>query len=67
MANSINLDTAERLDITCRRGDSFALDLDVTSSSGEVLNMTGYTFDANGVGKRGKAPKASNRPQNFIG
>jgi len=44
MANSINLDTAERLDITCRRGDSFALDLDVTSSSGEVLNMTGYTF-----------------------
>ena len=30
-------------------------------------NMTGYTFDANGVGKRGKAPKANNRPKNFIG
>lgn len=44
MANSINLDTAERLDITCRRGDSFALDLDVTDSSGDALDMTGYTF-----------------------
>ena len=44
MANSINLDTAERLDITCRRGDSFALDLDVTDSSGDALDMTGYNF-----------------------
>jgi len=44
MANSINLDTAERLDITCRRGDSFALDLDVNDSDGDALNMTGYTF-----------------------
>jgi|TARA_Y100000015_G_scaffold23839_1_gene23063 hypothetical protein len=44
MANSINLDTAERLDITCRRGDSFALDLDVTDSSGTALNMSGYNF-----------------------
>ena len=44
MANSINLDTAERLDITCRRGDSFALDLDVTDSSGDALDMTGCNF-----------------------
>lgn len=44
MANSINLDTAERLDITCRRGDSFALELDVKDSDGEALEMDGYSF-----------------------
>lgn len=44
MANSINLDTAERLDITCRRGDSFALELDVKDSDGEALEMDGYNF-----------------------
>jgi hypothetical protein len=44
MANSINLDTAERLDITCRRGDSFALELDVKDSDGDALEMDGYSF-----------------------
>jgi len=30
-------------------------------------NMTGYKFDANGVGTRGAKPAATKRPKNFIG
>ena len=46
MANVANLDTSTRLDITCRRGDTFELDLDVKSSEGTVLNVSSseYTF-----------------------
>lgn len=44
MANAVNLDTAKRVDITCRKGDTFLLNLDTTSSSGADLNLTGYAF-----------------------
>jgi hypothetical protein len=44
MANVINLDTAQRVDITCRKGDTFLLDLDITNSSGTALDMSGHTF-----------------------
>ena len=44
MSNKITLDTATRVDITCRKGDTFKLDLDVTDSSGNALNISGYTF-----------------------
>lgn len=44
MANAVNLDTAKRVDITCRKGDTFLLNLDTTSASGADLNLTGYTF-----------------------
>lgn len=30
-------------------------------------NMTGYKFDANGVGTKGTKPAATKRPKNFIG
>lgn len=51
MANSVNLDTSRRLDITCRKGDDFRLVLTVKDTSGNPLDMTGgqtglndYTF-----------------------
>lgn len=42
MANKINLDAAKRVDITCRKGDTFALDLAFTDASGTAFDLTGY-------------------------
>ena len=46
MASSVNLDVAERLDITCRRGDTFSLTLTLKDSSGDVITLatSGYEF-----------------------
>jgi hypothetical protein len=44
MAAQINLDTAQRVDITCRKGDSFRLELTFKDDTGAVLNLTGYTW-----------------------
>jgi len=44
MANSINLDVSQRVDITCRKGDSFELDLDITDESGKPKNISSYSF-----------------------
>ena len=37
---SVNLDTASRLNITCRRGDTFSLEVDF----GEAVNTSGWTL-----------------------
>ena len=37
---SVNLDTASNLNITCRRGDTFSLEVDF----GEAVNTTGWTL-----------------------
>jgi hypothetical protein len=34
MASKVNLDISERLDITCRRGDTFELTLTLKDSTG---------------------------------
>ena len=39
----INFDTAKKLDITCRRGDSFELELTLKDSSGIPINLHGGT------------------------
>ncbi len=45
MANSINLDVATRVDITCRRGDTFKLELTFTDEDGDALDLSsGYTW-----------------------
>ena len=44
MAALINLDTAQRVDITCRKGDSFRLELTFKDDAGAVINLTGYTW-----------------------
>ena len=46
MANKINLDVSERLDITCRQGDSFSLTLNLKDSAGAVITLvtSNYKF-----------------------
>ena len=46
MASSVNLDTAERLNITCRRGDTFSLTIVLKDSRGTALTLSssGYEF-----------------------
>ena len=46
MANKVNLDVSEVLDITCRQGDTFELTLTLKDSSGSGLNLStdNYSF-----------------------
>lgn len=41
---SINLDIAQRLDITCRKGDTFKLILNLTDSDSTAIDLTTYDF-----------------------
>ena len=43
-ATKINLDTASRVDVTCRKGDTFSLRLTVTDSAGAAGFATGDIF-----------------------
>lgn len=46
MASKVNLDVSEKLDITCRRGDTFSLTLTLKDSSGTAIQLStlGYEF-----------------------
>jgi len=45
MATSINLDNSTRVDITCRRGDTFTLELTFTDNNGDGIDLSsGYTW-----------------------
>lgn len=44
MATQINLDTATRVDITCRRGDTFKLEFTFTDDDGDAIDLTSYTW-----------------------
>lgn len=44
MAKKINLDTASRVDVTCRKGDTFKLKLTITDSDGDANFATGDVF-----------------------
>lgn len=39
MANSVNLDISQQLDITCRRGDTFSLTLTFTDANGDAIDL----------------------------
>lgn len=39
MANQINLDRSQRVDITCKRGDTFNLNLELKDSEGNPLRL----------------------------
>ena len=41
---SVNLDISSRLDITCRKNDTFSLDLNVKDPSGAAISLTNYEF-----------------------
>lgn len=46
MARKLNLDTSERLDIVCKRGDSFSMTVTLKDSAGDplLLETNGYEF-----------------------
>lgn len=41
---SVNLDVAKRLDITCRKGDTFELTIEAKDSTGADIDFTAYTM-----------------------
>jgi hypothetical protein len=61
MANKVNLDISEKLDITCRRGDTFSITLTLKDSSGTAIELDtlGYEFlmdvKTNPTQRRGEA------------
>lgn len=46
MASKVNLDVSERLDITCRKGDTFSLTVTLKDSTGTAITLdtSSYTF-----------------------
>lgn len=40
---NVNLDVAKRLDITCRKGDTFELIVNATDSSGNSIDFSAYS------------------------
>ena len=40
MATSVNLDISKRVDITCRKGDSFSLEFLIKDSEGVAIDVT---------------------------
>ena len=44
MATLINLDNAKRVDITCRKGDTFQLDLTFTDDDGDAIDLSSYSW-----------------------
>ena len=41
---SVNLDNAQRVDITCRKGDTFSLEVDFFDANGAPLDLTSYSW-----------------------
>ena len=45
MASSVNLDTSDILNITCRKGDTFSLTINLKDSSGTALTLSTSNYD----------------------
>jgi hypothetical protein len=44
MATTINLDTSQRVDVTCRKGDTFSLRLTLTNATGDAAFAASDVF-----------------------
>tara|TARA_R110000803_G_C11738853_1_gene290733 strand:+ start:24 stop:383 length:360 start_codon:yes stop_codon:yes gene_type:complete len=44
MANKINLDNSTRVDITCRKGDTFTLEFTFSDDTGSAIDLTTYAW-----------------------
>ena len=42
--DTVNLDNAQRVDIICRKGDTFSLEVDFYNDSNQPINLTSYTW-----------------------
>lgn len=44
MSSVVNLDTSKRLDIVCRKGDTFRLELEFIGTDSLPINISGYVW-----------------------
>jgi hypothetical protein len=42
--NVVNLDNAQRVDIVCRKGDTFSIEIDFYDANNDPIDLTGYTW-----------------------
>ncbi len=42
--NTVNLDNAQRVDIICRKGDTFSIEVDFYNASNQPINLTTYAW-----------------------
>jgi hypothetical protein len=40
----VNLDNAQRVDIVCRKGDTFSIEIDFYDANDDPIDLTGYTW-----------------------
>jgi len=40
----VNLDNAQRIDIVCREGDTFSIEIDFYDPNDQPINLTGYVW-----------------------
>ena len=40
----VNLDNAQRIDIVCREGDTFTIEIDFYDANDQPIDLTGYTW-----------------------
>jgi hypothetical protein len=40
----VNLDNAQRVDIVCRKGDTFSIEIDFYDANNDPIDLTGYTW-----------------------
>lgn len=65
MASSVNLDTSDVLNITCRKGDTFSITITLKNSAGTLLTLltSEYTFlmqvKSKSINKRGRVSTSS--------
>ena len=65
MASSVNLDTSDALNITCRKGDTFSITITLKNSAGTLLTLStsGYTFlmqvKSKSINKKGRKTTSS--------
>lgn len=42
--NTVNLDNAQRVDIICRRGDTFSIEINFFDANDQPIDLTNFTF-----------------------
>jgi hypothetical protein len=42
--NVVNLDNAQRVDIVCRKGDTFSIEIDFYDANNDPIDLTAYTW-----------------------
>lgn len=42
--DTVNLDNAQRVDIICRKGDTFSIEVNFYDANNQPINLTGYTW-----------------------